>query len=126
MAWLKFDDQFPDHPKVVAAGPFAAWLYVCGIAYSSRHLTDGFVPAAAVSRLADFEAAGVKKTLANCDRLATILCENGLWHEVDGGYVIHDYDAYQPSKQDVLQVRAARSEKARHAAITRWNKQKAA
>ena len=46
MSWIKIDDQFADHPKVLQAGPLASWLYVCGLTYSGRYLTDGWVPSA--------------------------------------------------------------------------------
>ncbi len=92
MAWIRLDDQFPDHPKVVEAGPLASWLYVCGIGYCNRLLTDGFIPSGQVRKLADLDGAG---------ELAARLVAVGLWDEAEGGYRIHDYLEYQPSAEEV-------------------------
>lgn len=101
MAWVKLDDQFADHPKVIEAGPLAAWLYVCGLTYCSRLLTDGFIPAGQIRRLADVK---------NPDALAKRLVAVGLWEACDGGYRIHDYFEYQPTRERVLATRAVRSD----------------
>lgn len=101
MTWVRIDDQFTDHPKVVKAGPLAGWLYMCGLTYASRYLTDGFIPAAQVPRLAD---------LPNADELAGRLVGVGLWEPAEGGYQIHDYLGYQPSAE---KVKAQRAETAR-------------
>jgi len=111
MPWIRLDDQFPDHPKVIAAGPLAAWLYVCGIGYCNRLLTDGFIPSGQVRKLADLDGAG---------ELAARLVAAGLWDEAEGGYRIHDYLEYQPSKERALETREARAEAGR-----RGGKQKA-
>ena len=44
MTWLRIDDDFYDHPKIVAAGPLAIALHVLSMGYASRHGTDGFIP----------------------------------------------------------------------------------
>jgi hypothetical protein len=98
MPWIRLDDQFPDHPKVIDAGPLAAWLYVCGIGYCNRLLTDGHIPSGQVRKLADVDNAG---------ELAATLVRVGLWEEVEGGYRIHDYLDYQPSAEQVKAERAA-------------------
>lgn len=77
MAWVKLDDQFADHPKVIQAGPLAGWLYICGLTYCSRLLTDGFIPSGQVRRLAD---------LKNADALAQRLVQVGLWEACEGGF----------------------------------------
>ncbi len=100
--WVRLDDSFPDHPKIAAAGPFGGWLHVCGLCYCNRHLTDGFIPASVAHRLMDADTAG----LTECSAVAEDLCERGLWHKVEGGYEIHDYLDYQPSRADVEQLRA--------------------
>lgn len=105
MPWVKMDDEYPDHPKVEAAGPLAAWLNVCGWAYASRYLTDGFIPEGRVHRLADVPDAGA---------LATKLVEVDLWERVPSGYRIHDYLKYNPTAE---QVRAERDIAARRSAM---------
>ena len=55
MPWVRLDDQFPDHPKSLAVGPLGSWLYICGLAYANRFLTDGFIPERQTKRLADID-----------------------------------------------------------------------
>lgn len=98
MSWIKIDDQFADHPKVLQAGPLASWLYVCGLTYSGRYLTDGWIPSAQVRKLADVDDAAML-----ADRLVAV----GLWEPVDGGYLIHDYHDYNPTAEKVKADRAA-------------------
>lgn len=98
MTWVRLDDHFADHPKILAAGPPAGWLYVCGLCYSARHLTDGFLATAQVRRLAE-----VRNPIALADQLVAA----GLWEKVEGGYRIHDYLHYNPSRARVLADREA-------------------
>lgn len=93
MPWARFDDQFPDHPKVVKVGPLAAWLSVCAVCYCSRYLTDGFVPEAQLRKLAD-----VKDPVSLAERLV----DAGVWERCDGGFMVHDYLEYNPSRDAVL------------------------
>lgn len=100
MAWIKLDDSFGDHPKVVAAGPLAAWLYVRGLCYCGRHLTDGFIPHAAVPTLGSFAAGRTRP-----QGLAEALVKVGLWEASEGGYQVHDYGSYQRSAEQVRKER---------------------
>jgi hypothetical protein len=101
MPWVKLDDQFADHPKIAAAGPLASWLHVCGLCYCARFLTDGFIPNGQIRKLADLD---------NTVELADKLVEVGIWEKVEGGYQIHDYLEYNPSREQVLATRQARAE----------------
>ncbi len=98
MGWVRLDDSFPDHPKAVQAGPTACWMYICGIAYANRFLTDGFIPERQVARLCD-----AKKP----ETLAAMLVEVGLWEPTTGGYLIHDYLDYQSSAEKVKRERSS-------------------
>lgn len=114
MPWVKIDDNFASHPKVIAAGPAAGWLYVCGLTYAARYLTDGFIPERQVRMLADVD---------NPDTIAARLVEVGLWERVGGGYMIHDYLKYNPSSE---QVRRDREEAAKRQAEWRERNSKPA
>lgn len=111
MPWVKLDDRFPDHPKIAQAGPLAGWLYICGLAYANRMSTDGHLPAGIIRRLADLD---------NAAELADRLVSAGLWERADGGYTIHDYHDYQPTREHVEHVSRARAD-----AGQRGGKQKA-
>ena len=108
MPWVKLDDNFPRHPKVLGLSDAGFRLYVTGLCYSAQYLTDGWVPQTAVM-------AG--------RRTVTELVTRGLWHEdPDGtGYTIHDYLTYQPSRDYVETLRQRRSDAGRKGARSRWN-----
>lgn len=106
MTWLKLDDAFADHPKVMAAGPLASWLHVCGLLYCSRLLTDGFIPAGQVRKLADVDDA-----IGLAEQLVAV----GLWDVADGGYQVHDYLDFNPTREEALQRREHISEVRRDA-----------
>jgi hypothetical protein len=98
--WIKVDDLFIDHPKVIVAEalitPFgharviAMWLHT--MAYTNRHLTDGFIPQIITETVrSETDSASVVRALVAA----------GLWHEAPGGYRIHDYHDFNPSAEDV-------------------------
>lgn len=100
MAWIRIDDHAPSHPKQLQAGPMACWLWVCGLAYCAKHLTDGEIPTAAL----------VTFNIHRPEREAARLVAVGLWEATETGYRVHDYGEYQPSKAQVH----ARRERAAH------------
>jgi len=97
MPWVRMDDQYPEHPKVVAAGHLAGWLDVCAWAYCNRALTDGFVADAMVPRLTS-----VPKPMVRADELVAV----GRWERVPGGFQIHDYLGYQKEADQIRKERA--------------------
>lgn len=113
MAWARLDDGFPEHPKVLAVGPFGLAVFVRALCYSARNLTDGFIPDAAIASFTvDF--ARTSRAAHAVDWPARLV-EAGLWDVVDGGYQIHDYLAYNPSKEKVLAERRAVADR-----VKRW------
>lgn len=107
MSWVRLDDTFPEHPKIVALSMDARWEFLVGLCYASRYLTDGFIPASVVAR--DRKAV---------DELVRV----GLWAPTgDGdGYRIHDYLDFQRSRADVEEQRKRQSEGGRRGARKRW------
>jgi hypothetical protein len=101
VTWVKLDDSFFCHPKVVSVGAEASGLYVWGLTYSAHNLTDGHVPAAWVR-----QAVG-----GRAKKLSGLLVEHGLWSENGAGWLIHDYDKYNPSRERILAKRQADSER---------------
>ena len=104
MSWIRIDDHTYDHPKHLRAGPEASWLWVVGLCYCSRYLTDGFLDDTVVSRLA-----------AGPGGRAQRLVDAGLWDRVEGGYQVHDYHDYQPSSDQVKRRRHNATER-----VKRW------
>jgi hypothetical protein len=119
VAWVKLDDHFPEHPKLVSLGttlPLAAWLYVCALCYCNRHLTDGYFPQQVVASWfpwQDDHTIGDRSV--NSYGLATSLVDAGVWEHdpAAGTYHIHDYLDYQPSRAEALALRNVRSEAGR-------------
>ena len=97
---MKLDDKFPHHHKILALSPVAGWLWVCGIAYSNDHLTDGAIPARGL--------AAVAPTVRNHLRYVEELVKVGLWTVTDTGWAIHDYHDYQPTKAEAMTQKALR------------------
>jgi hypothetical protein len=108
MSWVKVDDQMTRHPKFLRLGRnrlVCQGVWLDGMCYASSYLTDGFVPEAALDRASLSAAAH--------------LVEVGLWQQVQGGFRIHDYHDYQPTREDVTELRrknAERQSRHRHAA----------
>lgn len=104
MSWIRLDDTVPYHHKILEAGPSAAWLWVCCIAYAQRHLTDGFVPTNALSHL------GVGgRTRPLVDKLVTA----GLLQADKEGVSVHHYLDHNESRSEALARRErTRSERA--------------
>jgi hypothetical protein len=111
MGWAKFDDQFTDHPKVVAAGPLAELLAMRAVIHCARYETDGHVQSAQLPRLS-LGISSPKKQVAALVRV-------GLWtDDPDGdGWWVHDFLDYHPSKEEQDLKRAeARNRMARNRA----------
>jgi len=108
VAWIRLDENFPDHPKAIAVGGDACWLHVCALAYCNRNRTDGLVPTGAVPRLSDRRRP---------EDLVERLLEAVMWHgagEVcesddcpafagvpDGSFAIHDFLEYQQTRAEL-------------------------
>lgn len=105
MAWVRLEDNFDEHPKVVDLTDAGFRAFVAGLCYCSRNLTDGYIPAAKVNQL------------VTRPRVEKELLEVGLWVRCDGGVKVHGYLDYQPAKTEVEakreRISAARSEAGR-------------
>lgn len=141
MGWVRVSDDFYDHPKFADITPLSWALWIAGLAYANRNLTDGYIPRSVAQRLCDF--GGLEYTVATIGDLAAISEDDcaplavddvvrvGLWHASghdcedcpDPGsrrFIIHDYLAYQPSAETVTARAAERSEAGKRGAAKRW------
>ena len=103
MTWLKVDDSFHSHPKVLAATPAALGLWVVAGSWSGANLSDGFVPDHVLPRL-----------LPDGALLAQQLVSAGLWRRARGGYRFHDWADYNPKREDVEEERRQARERMRN------------
>lgn len=84
MTWFLVDDDMSTHHKIVRAGNAAVGLWARAGSWSSRYLTDGFIPDDILPTL------GTKR---QADKLVQV----GLWHRDDerGGYEFHEWEPRQ-------------------------------
>lgn len=112
--YVPLDVNFPSDDKILAAGPAAAYLYVCSLAFSKRNGSDGLI------RTAQLPALGVPKPAA----LAGALVSVGLWLVVDEGWQIAAWLKHNKSKAEL----DAKAEQKRLAAVKanheRWHDKK--
>jgi hypothetical protein len=125
VAWIKVDDHFDEHPKLAAVGPVGWGVWLAGLAYCNRNLTDGFIPRAVADSIGGrwrvyvptedgreqvwtiSRSSGMHGEDMDTAWVADLLVQNGLWEEVEGGYRVHDYLDYQPSRAEVMASREA-------------------
>jgi hypothetical protein len=103
--WLKVDDNLPDHPKFIEAGrrlgrsglgrALGVWLEAT--CYCTRQLTDGFLP----NPIAESLRADAKPL-----EVLSVLTAVGLFHNVPGGFQVHDFEDWNPEAAGVKTKRA--------------------
>lgn len=108
--WGKIDDSFAWHPKILKAGPLAGWMFIAGLCYCNRHLTNGKIPKAAVPSLANWSGIGVFNGMHGED-VTPEMCENqltsvGLWDDKEDHFLVHDYRDFNFTKRQVQLLRA--------------------
>lgn len=100
---ITLDTGVPTHPKFLAAGPAASWLYVCALCYCRARFSDGFVPTSALGFL------GLNGDL-DIGALADTLVRVGLWEPAASGFQIHDYLAHNKSSAEMRDLLTTRRE----------------
>lgn len=102
MTWGRIDDRLDDSPKFAGIDPCAAGLWLLCQPQALRR-GDGFVPQGVPQRFVGRAAA----------RIVKILTSRGLWDEVDGGWVYHDFAVYS-------KLHGKRSDAGSKGAASRW------
>jgi hypothetical protein len=64
MSWARLDDNIAHHPKILRAGPEAAFFWVLCLTYSQRFLTDGHVPDGALGAVGSWPASRARQLAA--------------------------------------------------------------
>lgn len=104
MTWFKVDDGWWSHPKVIPVESDARGIWVSAGSWCAQHLTDGFLPEYALKMLTELRGNRLKAAIDE-------LIEAGLWKRRPGGYLFHDWEKYQPMRDDVERKRAADRER---------------
>ena len=94
VAWFKVDDKLHSHPKRYRAGLRAMGLWVVAGSWCGDHLTDGFVPA------------DMLRALGGKPSDAAALVDAGLWEACPDGWIFHQWDGQNPTRDDVEFQRA--------------------
>jgi len=90
------------HPKIVGLSDGAFRLWVWGLTYAQAHLTDGWIPDAAI------------RQQRPTSRAHQDLITAGLWETATGGVQIHDYLHWNDSRNTVTERKQnARERKAK-------------
>jgi hypothetical protein len=97
MACVNLHSTAIGHPKIAVLSDGAFRVWIAGLSYCQNHLTDGFIPAHGVHAL------GVKVSAKAIDELLAerVPGKSSLWHQVEGGYAVHDYLAWNDAASDV-------------------------
>jgi hypothetical protein len=90
----RLDTHWHNNPKVLRLGLAAMGLHAWSISYCDSETTDGFIPSAALPNMG-----GVRQA-------THVLLESGRWLATEGGYLLHDYLAYNRSRAEILEDRA--------------------
>lgn len=108
MTYLRLDDRFPEHPKVIGLSDAAFRLHVSALCYARRYLTDGRIPPVFPPR--------------RLTRAVPTLVDAHLWvPDPDGdGWIIHGWTEWQTTRAEVEALAQTRSKAGRKGAITRW------
>lgn len=102
MTWVRVEPDAPYHQKLQRVGVEGFGLFVAGLCYANRCLTDGLIHQHALPAV--FPGAPRRRL----ESLAGQLVAAGLWEVVEGGWRVHDFHQYQPTKAEALdQMRRA-------------------
>lgn len=82
MSWLRVDDGYDTHPKMLELTEQQRWRWTRVLLHCARHRTEGHVKTSVLREL------GLGRTIADLLRLG-LLHENG-----DTGYTVHDWRIY--------------------------------
>lgn len=107
--WVKVDDKFHSHPKVMELDLAAVGLWTLAATWCADYLTDGEIKKGQVRRL------------GGTDDHIDQLVESGLWEESGRGYRFTDWFDYQPSAESVKSDREAKSKAGAKTAHERWH-----
>jgi len=100
--WVKLTDDWYDDPKVAAAGALGLAMWVVGLSWCARNLTDGNIPRSQARKLIDLDEVTIGSENVRADDVASRLVSLGLWRNSPDGYAVENYHRYQPARDKVL------------------------
>jgi hypothetical protein len=106
--WAVVDCEALDHIKFDGVSDAAVHLWLRALLYCRKHLTDGFVPEGKIKVFAA-SLTSVKKP----GFVVAELVERGLWRVAPGGWKMHDYSAWQQTRDEVAHKNEGAAERMR-------------
>lgn len=110
LPWVRLDTSMFDNPKFLVLFGQKRYrtvvVYIAAMAYSGKHETGGFIQREVLPLLQ-----------ARSTEMAQLV-EARLMDPCQGGWVIHDWDEFQLSSDEIK----GRRERAQRAASARWSK----
>ncbi|WP_395144437.1 hypothetical protein [Armatimonas sp.] len=120
MPWLKLDDAFFDHEKILDRSKDAKLLHLAALTYCAARSPHGVLSPAAV------RVCAAKVDISDREEVVTELLFANLWETVPpdsplqpvppGSYQIHDFTVYNPTPEQADALRTARREEDRRRA----------
>lgn len=105
MSWLRLDDAMGEHRKtrrlLRKAGLEPLGLHTLAMLHASRYLTDGFIEDEYVEEILDIARIRGGRRAA----VVGALEQSGQWERVEGGWRLHDYLDYNPTRAHVEEQR---------------------
>jgi hypothetical protein len=87
VSWVRLDDRFDENPKQLRMSNAGFRLYVCALSFCARHRdVTGFMTYE--------QANGLRRAIRQGPKTIGELVALNAWEQVDGGYLIHDYEDY--------------------------------
>lgn len=106
MGWARVDDGYLGHPKILEAGVWAELLDLRSIIWCAKYETDGLVTRSALQSI----GRGIPKVSTRVLSLIDV----GRWTVNEGGgWWVHDFLTYNPSKAEKETQRAQGRERVR-------------
>lgn len=118
MAWLKIDDGFVEHEKVMGLSDRAFRLHMTALCQCAKNLTDGLVDPSRLRIVAAIVGRPIPASVKE-------LVEAGLWAPDGDCYRINDYLEYNPPAVKVKKERENAKERMRSARAARSGEHRA-
>ena len=111
--FVPLDAEYDSDDKIMEAGHLAELLFVRGLAFSKRTMSDGNISRA--------QLVIVGRGIPSAKRQADVLVSVGLWRETAKGWHIVAWAKRNKSAQEIDQIRTARKTASIEANHKRWH-----
>ncbi len=107
MTWVRIDDGAVHHERLLSAGPDAVALWLAGLCYANRHVTDGVLARGTLLALYPSEHLPPARARKAAQRLVDV----GLWVTTENGWEIRNYERYQREAMSATRDRRREADK---------------